>query len=220
MSDQDLNLERLKKIDCCALSDALDRLKLKGVVSGLARQSGKSRIAGRAVTVKLGLGAPQAGPARHLGATAIDMAGPNNIIVVEQRTGVDAGSWGGMLTLGAKVRAVQGVVVDGPIRDVDEARDLGFNIFSTSLTAFTARGRIVEKGTNVPVTLRGVEVLPGAYIVADSSAVIVIDEKNVEEVLQAAEEIIAKEAVMAKALLSGQSVSDVMGGNYENMLKG
>ena len=41
---------------------------------------------------------------------------------------------------------------------------------------------------------------------------------GIEAVVAAAEEIAAREAAMAKALLDGQSVSTVMGANYENML--
>lgn len=33
MADQ--NVQRLRRLDCCAVSDALDKLKLTGVVSGL-----------------------------------------------------------------------------------------------------------------------------------------------------------------------------------------
>ena len=54
---------RLRKLDCCAVSDAIDRLGLdSGVVTGLLQQgSGASRIAGRAITLKLGVGTPKAG---------------------------------------------------------------------------------------------------------------------------------------------------------------
>ncbi|HEX7465042.1 MAG TPA: hypothetical protein VF309_00270, partial [Usitatibacter sp.] len=69
---QDPKVERLARLDCCAVSDALDKLKLGGVVTGLQRLSTTRRIAGRAVTVKLGTGIAPAGPARHLGTTAIE----------------------------------------------------------------------------------------------------------------------------------------------------
>ena len=152
---------RLARVDCCAVSDALDKLGLAGVVSGLPQRSGEGRIAGRAVTVKLGTGTPQSGPPRHLGTTAIELAGPGDVIVVEQRSGVEAGAWGGILTVGAQMRGIAGVIVDGPLRDVDEARGYGYPIFSRSCTAHTARGRIVETGTNVPVTIGDITVLPG-----------------------------------------------------------
>jgi 4-hydroxy-4-methyl-2-oxoglutarate aldolase len=221
-SDQDAAaaVKRLRRLDACAVSDALDRLGLSGVVTGLTQQSGDGRIAGRAVTVKLGLGAPPPGPPRHLGTTAIEAAGPDDIIVVEQRTGVEAGSWGGLLTLAAKLRQIAGVVADGPVRDIDEARTYGFPIFTRSLTAFTARGRVVEKGTQIPVQVCEITVMPGDYVLADRSAVIFITADRIAEVLETAEAIVAREAVMAKALLAGTPVSAVMGGDYEHMLKG
>lgn len=211
-------VHRLRRLDCCAISDAMDRLKLGSVVTGVPQASGEGRIAGRAVTVKLGVGQPPPGPPRHLGTTAIEAAGPDDIIVVEQRSGVEAGSWGGLLTLGAKMRRIAGVVCDGPVRDIDEARAYSFPVFTKAFTARTARGRIVELGTNVPVVFHDVTVNPGDYVVADRSAIIVIAAADVLKVIEAAEGIVAKEAAMAKALLEGTPISQVMGGNYEHML--
>ncbi len=213
------HVARLRKLDCCAISDALDRLGLKGVVTGLPQRSGEGRIAGRATTVKLGLGAPPPGPPVHLGCRAIEASGPENIIVIEQRTGVEAGSWGGLLTVGAQMRGVAGVVSDGPVRDIDEAIGYGFPIFCRSLTAFTARGRVVEKATNEAITVGDVKVSPGDYVAADRSAVVFISPADIERVLEAAEAIVAREAAMAAALRAGTPAGQVMGGAYEQMLK-
>lgn len=224
----DTQVQRLRRLDVCAVSDALDKLQLPGVVTGLPQRSsgpgGMSRIAGRAVTMKVGPGTPPPGPVKHLGCTAIESSDGNNIIVVEQRSGVEAGCWGGLLTLGAKVRGVAGVIADGPLRDVDEAIAFEFPIYSRSLTSRTARTRVVELGTQVPVTIGAsvggeVVVNPGDYVLADRSAVIFISPDNIERVLEAAEMIVAKEAAMAKAILSGIPIGDVMGGNYEHMLE-
>jgi len=212
-------VQRLRRLDCCAVSDALDRLKLDGVVSHVPQQSGEGRIAGRAVTVKLGAGEAPAGPPRHLGTSAVEAANGDCVIVIEQRSGIEAGSWGGLLTFGAQLKGVAGVVCDGPVRDIDEARGLGFPIFARTLTAKTARGRIVELGTNVPVIFETVKVAPGDYVIADRSAVIFISAADIARVLDAAETIAAKEAAMADALRSGEPISRVMAGNYENMLK-
>ena len=211
-------VRRLRKLDACAVSDALDRLKLPGVVSGVPQQSGEGRIAGRVVTVKLGVGAPASGALRHLGTTAIETAGPGDVIVIEQRSGVDAGSWGGLLSLGASLRGIAGVVCDGPVRDIDEARGLGFPIFARMLTAKTARGRIVELGTNVPVVFETVTVHSGDYVIADRSAVIFIAAADIGRVLETAEDIAAKEIAMAASLREGKPIGAVMGGNYEHML--
>ena len=216
----DSAVERLSRLDCCAVSDALDKLGLTGVVSGLAQLSGSRRIAGRAVTMKLGVGSPPPGPTRHLGTTAIEAARPGDIIVVEQRSGVEAGSWGGILTLGAKLRRVAGVIAEGPVRDIDEARGHGFPVFARACTARTARGRVVELATNGPITVGDVAVSPGDYVIADGSGVAFITPENIDRVLQAAEAIAAREAAMVKALQDGQPITEVMGAGYEHMLKG
>ena len=159
-----------------------------------------------------------------MGCTAIEQAGPDSIIVVEQRSGLEAGCWGGLLTLGAKMRGVAGVIAEGPLRDVDEAIAYEFPIYSRSLTARTARARVVELGTQVPVTIGAavggeVVVNPGDYVLADRSAVIFIAPTHIDRVVAAAEAIVAKEAAMAKAILSGAPIGQIMSGNYEHMLE-
>jgi regulator of RNase E activity RraA len=216
--DETDTVRRLRRLDACAVSDALDKLKLSGVVSGVPQQSGEGRIAGRVVTVKLGVGNPPPGKPRHLGTTAVEIAGPDDIIVIEQHAHPEAACWGGLLSLGASVRGVAGVIADGPVRDIDEARALRFPIYARTLTAKTARGRIVELGTNVPVTFEGVTVNPDDYALADSSAVIFIAAAEIGRVLEAAEAIAAKEEAMANAVRSGEPIGNVMGGNYERML--
>lgn len=219
MSDTADRLRRLSAIDSCAVSDALDKLEIKGQVTGLPRQSGEGRIAGIAVTMKLGTGAPPPGPPVHLGVKAIQAADENSIIVIEQRTGLDAGCWGGLLTRGAIHAKVRGVVADGPVRDIDEARELGFPVFTNALTCFTARARVVEKATNVPVEIGDVTVSPGDFVLADGAAVIVISPDDIDRVLQTAEDIVAREAGMIAAMDQGTALHDVLGGNYEHMLK-
>ena len=220
MSPVDAAIERLARLDCCAVSDALDKLQLPGVVTGLVPLAAPRRLAGRAVTMKLGVGSPPPGPVRHLGTAAIESASAGDVIVVEQRSGVDAGSWGGILTVGAKLRGVAGVVADGPVRDIDEARAHDFTVYGRSCTARTARGRIVELGTNVPVRIGDMAVNPGDYVIADGSAVIFISPAHVQHVLEAAESIAAREAAMIAALQAGKPVTEVMGASYEHMLKG
>jgi len=212
-------VERLKRLDCCAVSDALDKLGLAGAVSGIAPLSTSHRIAGRVLTVKLGVGEPPPGKPRHVSTTAIEAAQPGDIIVIEQHSGLNAASWGGILTLGAKLRGVAGAIADGPVRDIDESRQLDFPVFGTSVTTFTARGRIVELATGVAITIKGISVKPGDYVIADGSGVVFIAVDNIERVLATAEEIFAREAAMARALREGKPITEVMGANYENMLR-
>ena len=210
-------VDRLRRLDSCAVSDALDKLGLKGAVTGIHRFSTDRRISGHVLTVKLEQddGRPAS---RHLCTAAIEAAQAGDVIVIEQRTGIDAASWGGNLSLGAKVRGVAGVIVDGPVRDVDEGRLHDFPVFARDHTSRTARGRIVEVGTNVPITVGDVTVSPGDYVVADGSAVVFVAQGDIERVLDTAEAIATRENEMADRLRSGTPIGEVMGVRYETML--
>lgn len=218
-------VQRLRRLDACAVSDALDKLQMHGAVGGLRQLASERRIAGRVTTVKLATAAEvqaastHTGSApRHLCATAIEASGPDSVIVVEQRTGMEAGSWGGLLTLGARLRQVAGVISEGLVRDIDEARQYDFPVFARGLTARTARGRIAELGTHVDITVGDIRVRDGDYVIADNSGVIFIAAERINGVLDVAEQIVAREAAMAKALLGGQAITHVMGASYEHML--
>jgi regulator of RNase E activity RraA len=210
---------RLAQLDACAVSDALDKLGLKGVASGIERLATDRRISGQVVTVKLEADDGRPAVSRHLGTTAVEAAQPGDVIVIEQRTGIDAASWGGNLSFAAQLRGVAGVIVDGPARDIDEAREYGFPLFARSRTPHTARGRIVETGTNVPIVVSGVAVSPGDYVVADGTGIVFVAKSEIEAVLDAAEAVVARERAMVAALREGVPVTQVMGKSYETMLK-
>ena len=212
-------ISRLAKLDSCAVSDALDKLKLTGSVSGIHRLASDRRISGRVVTYRMEADDGRPAASRHLGTTAIEAAQPGDVIVAEQRTGLDAAAWGGNLSFGAQVRGLAGVIVEGPARDIDEARGYDVPVCARTHTARTARGRIVETATNVPVTVGDVTVAPGDYVVADGSGVVFVKADDIERVLDAAEAVAAKERAMVAALREGTPISEVMGRNYETMLK-
>ena len=88
---------RLAKIDTCVLSDALDRLQIRGVAFGLSRLAGvRSSVAGRVITVTLGPAQGDVAP-RHLCTAAVEQGGPGDVIVVEHHAHPQAAGWGGIL---------------------------------------------------------------------------------------------------------------------------
>lgn len=210
-------LQRLAQVDACAVSDALDRAGLAGVALGLAAVSNPARVVGRAVTVQL---APDDGRAskRHLCTAAVDASGPGSVIVVAHDGRTEVAGWGGILSLAAKRRGAEGVVVDGACRDVDESREMGLAVYARAVVPVTARGRIIETGWNLPVSIAGVAVQPGDYVVADGSGVVFVPASRIEAILAVAERIAARERLMAQDVRDGKAVSEVMGADYENML--
>jgi 4-hydroxy-4-methyl-2-oxoglutarate aldolase len=215
----DPNLGRLRAIDVCDLSDAVDALGLPPAITGLVATSAARRIAGCAVTVKLVAGQGPGGSARHLCTAAIEAAGPDDLIVVEQRSAIDAASWGGLLSQAAKYRGIAGTVVDGPVRDVEESDAIGYTVYARSTTARTARGRIHEAESQTPIRFGDTIVAPGDYIAVDRSGCVVIPQDHIKQVLAAAERIQAKNRLMVKSVQEGVAVSQVMDQSYETMLQ-
>src|ERR1051325_3455770 len=115
-------IERLAKLDTCAVSDAMDRLVLKGATYGVRPMWPCPKIVGRAVTMKIkpaGLDKPK----QHLGSAPIVAASEGDVIVIDNGGRPDNSCWGGLLSLAAKTKGLSGVVIDGACRDVDESRD-------------------------------------------------------------------------------------------------
>jgi regulator of RNase E activity RraA len=210
--------ERLARLDSSAVSDALDKLGLSGVADGIGRLSSAKRIAGPVMTVRLEAGVPSTRAARHLGTSAIDAATPGAVIVVQHPGGAGAG-WGGILSLGAKLRSVAGVIVGGPVRDIDDSRAIDFPVFATAVTPRTARGRIVEAAFNEPISIAGVAVAPGDFVIADGSGAVFVKAADIERVLDTAEALLRRERRMTTALLEGTAVGDVMNADYEQLLE-
>lgn len=211
-------IERLLKLDTCSVSDAMDSLGLKGATWGVRPQWPCPRIAGRAVTMKI---KPQGlqQPTQHLGTTAIEAASPGDVIVIDNGGQPQFSCWGGLLSLSAKLKGVSGVVIDGACRDIDEARDLEFPVYSRGVVPMTARGRVMQESFNQEVEFAGVQCHPGDLVLADGSGIIIIPKEKEAEVVTAAEAVYAKEQEMAAGIRKGYSGLEMLEKlGYEQML--
>jgi 4-hydroxy-4-methyl-2-oxoglutarate aldolase len=214
-------VSRLRALDTCAVSDALDRHGIHGVVSDVRSLAADHSIAGRAVPVQLGPPPPAAaGPRRHLGTAAVDASGVGDVIVVAHQGRTDCAGWGGLLSRAAVARGIDGVIVDGAARDLTEAAAAGLAVYARTSTPVTARGRAVEHTWGEPVQLGDITVGRDDLILADRNGVVVIPAAHADAVLTTAEAISATEAAMAEAIAAGTPVSDVMGKSYEELSYG
>ena len=212
-------VERLLKLDTCAVSDGMDRLGLMGATYGVRPLWPCPKIVGHAVTMKIkpiGLDKPK----HHLGTLPIDAAQPGDVIVIDNGGRPDTSCWGGLLALAAKTKGISGVIIDGACRDVDESREVGFPVFARGAVPMTARGRVMQESYNQEIEFAGVQVHAGDLVIADGSGVVIIPRSKEEEVVREAEAVAATEARMAEGIRQGMSVLEVLEKlGYEQMLK-
>ena len=211
-------VERLLKLDTCAVSDGMDRLGLTGATYGVRPMWPCPKIVGRAVTMKIkpvGLDKPK----QHLGTLPIDAAQPGDVIMIDNGGRPDTSCWGGLLALAAKTKGISGVVIDGACRDIDESRDVGFPVYARGAVPMTARGRVMQEAYNQEIEFAGVQVHPGDLVIADGSGVVIIPRSKEEEIVREAEAVAATEARMADGIRQGMSVFEVLEKlGYEQML--
>jgi 4-hydroxy-4-methyl-2-oxoglutarate aldolase len=211
-------VERLLKLDTCAVSDGMDRLGLMGATYGIRPMWPCPKIVGRAVTMKIKpVGLDKA--KHHLGTLPIDAAQSGDVIVIDNGGRPDTSCWGGLLALAAKTKGISGVVIDGACRDIDESRDVGFPVYARGAVPMTARGRVMQETYNQEIEFAGVQVHPGDLVIADGSGVVIIPRSKEEEIVRAAEAVAATEARMAEGIRQGMSVLEVLEKlGYEQML--
>jgi len=170
---------------------------------------GRPRIAGFAATIELEpLNGEHAGA--HILAEAIAQAGAENVMVVANGGRVDVSSWGGIVSVGATVRSIRGVVTDGACRDVGQARDLGFPVFARAQVPVTARGRLQQKSAGAPVRLGQVTVSPGDVVMADEGGVVVIPRNRAAKVLAVAGGVRAREEQIESEVRAGVPLPQAM----------
>ncbi len=211
--------ERFKRLATTNLSDALDKVGIKGAVIGIRPMFDCPKIVGRAVTIKI-TAAGMTKSKYHIGVRAIDAASPGDVIIIDNRGDINNNCWGEILSMAAKMKGVSGVVVDGAVRDVDACREFGFPIYAKGAVPITARGRVMEESFNEMIRIGDIQVRPGDIVMADINGVVIIPEEKIDEVLETAEDILKKEEAMIEELRRGVSILEVdQRYSYETMLK-
>lgn len=211
--------KRLEKMATTNLADAMDRVGIRGAVIGIKPMYDCPRIVGRAVTIKI-TAAGMLKSKHHLGVQAIDAASSGDVIIIDNRGDLNNNCWGEILSMGAKMKGVSGVVVDGAARDIDACKEFGFPVYARGAVPITARGRIMQESFNEVVRIGDIQVRPGDIVMADINGVVIIPVEKLDEVLEASETILQKETAMVEELKKGTPMLEVdQKFAYEAMLK-
>jgi regulator of RNase E activity RraA len=204
-------LARFAGLASATVSDALESVGLPAGQGGFKPLWGQPQLVGFASTVQLEpiTSAPEHDGA-HILTTAIAEAGPEDVMVVANAGRTDVSCWGGLVSLGASRRGIRGVVADGACRDVAEAREFDFPIYGKASVPVTARGRLQQASAGKAVKLGAVTVHPGDVVLADETGVAVIPRDHIDEVLDAALAIVAREAAIAADVRAGVPLPEAM----------
>lgn len=191
-------VEIFREVSTSNISDAMHR---KGAMQDILPINPGGKIVGTAITVQTFEG----DWAKSV--EAIDMAGPENVIVIYNGSRYIS-CWGGLATLSCKMKGVGGAVIDGAVRDVDEIRDLGYPIFASAITPNAGEPKGMGE-INAEITCGGRSVRPGDYIVGDDCGVVVIPRERAYEIARRAKEVEKNESRLYEEIKRGKTLSQV-----------
>ena len=202
------------------VSDALDRLGIHGAPQGILPIYACSKIAGPAATLKY-LPFGESEESTVLGTLrAIVGAGRGAVLVVDASKNPLVNSLGGVAGATAKHNGLAGCVTDGVVRDVDEYKVYGLPVYARGIAQQSVRGRSSCAGYGIPVTLGGVTVNPGDFILADENGTVVVPKEVAQEAVIFAIKVKATEdKVIAEIRAGADPVEAHERVNYDNMLK-
>ncbi|KAJ5245088.1 hypothetical protein N7489_005184 [Penicillium chrysogenum] len=202
-------LGRLSALDTNTVSDALDFLQLKGATYGLRPLWDCPKIVGRANTVKVGKKQDIA-PTTHLLTPVIDAVITDDRILVIAGAPDGISCWGDIIANASQMKKIRGTVIDGMSRDIDGSRDIGYPVYGRGVTMISARNRIVQLESGTALQVQGVTVNHNDYVIADQCGTVFVQAERIEEVVELAERIDRRQALMVKDVRAGKPVSEVM----------
>lgn len=189
-------IDRLRQIPVALLSDNCHR----GTGSvGLRpwHKPTKATMAGTVVTVRC------RGGDNLVVLRAFDYCRPGDVMVVDAGGDPTNAVLGGIMSAGAAMLGLAGLVVDGAIRDVAEIGEREFPVYAR----FTNHRGPYKNGPgeiNVPVSVGGMTVLPGDVIVGDQDGLFAFPASEAASLIEKALAQQAKEEAQMAEIAQGK----------------
>ena len=134
---------------------------------------------------------------------------PDDVLVGDAGGMTDMSSMGGQSFVSAKIRGLEGVVIDGAVRDVGEIRKYQMPTWCRGVTPKTGKCRIEAIEINGPVVLAGIQINPGDLIIADDSGICAIPPQHAVYVLRKCQEILPDEEVMRELIERDAPIAEI-----------
>lgn len=172
---------QFKDIPASNVGDVMERNSAMNPRIHLMSSPKAQMAVGPALTVKL-----RSGDNLALHA-ALNLAGEGDFIVVSNEGDTSRAIMGEIMMAYLKdTKKIAGIVLDGPIRDIDEIGKWDFPVYATGTTP----GGPYKEGpgeVNVPVACGEISVNPGDIILADPDGIVVIPRRDAAQILKDAQ---------------------------------
>lgn len=190
----------LSRMDTTTVSDALDKLGIAGQCLGLKPMDPNIRLAGPAFTIRFV-------PCGVHGGTVgdyIDDLTEGTVMALDNQGRMDATVWGDILTIVSSRKKLGGTVIDGVCRDAPRSIELKYPIFARGSYMRTGKDRVAVDAMQVSISIGGVRVNPGDFLLGDWDGVVAIPKERIEQVAEVASQIEQAEDRIRAAVERGE----------------
>ncbi|MCE9548259.1 MAG: hypothetical protein K8T25_22530 [Planctomycetia bacterium] len=192
----------LARFSTSLLSDCLDHLA--ALDPALRSMTPAVSFAGGAVTVE------EIEGGNLMSHLALSLVEPGDVLVISAQRVTTRATWGGLQSLSASKKGVVAVLVDGAVRDVNDARKLNMPLFARGTSPAgphkAGGGRI-----NCPTSCGGQVIQPGDVVVGDADGIVVVPAAEIDAVLLRAAARAELEAAWFKNVERGENTADFLG---------
>lgn len=147
---------------------------------------------------------------------AVSMCTKSQVLVIDGHGELNTALWGSIITMAARLKGLEGVVIDGAIRDLEGIRRDRFPVFARAVVP-NAGGAEYPGEWNVPIQCGGVVVNPDDWIVGDEDGVVVIPANRLPVVLERAELLGNVERRIERAVRRGKDLASLL--RYHEVLE-
>ena len=196
------NYLELAQFGTATIHEALG--KIGALPSAIKPLSQDTTICGPAVTVQT---MPRDNLLIH---KAIYEAAEGSVLIVNCSGFYEAGYWGDIMGTAAQVVGINGLVIDGCVRDGAELDEMGFPVFCRGLCIHgtTKYG----KGTiNRPIVIGDVQIYAGDIVVGDRDGVVIVPQNRIDEAIEQSAAREAHEEEKRQMLKAGKTTLELFG---------
>ena len=210
MPDPDL-IAQLAPLYAAVVADVLDGLGYPNqtLPSNLRPLTPASKVYGRVFPAQAATVTEVPAEPYKLEIAAVDAMTRGDVLVVDVGNDQTCGFWGELLTTACLYKRVHGVVMSACTRDMWKIKELNFPVFGIGYHPADSKGRadIVEIGE--PITMGGVVIRKGDYILGDEDGTVVIPLEVASEAIRLTNDKVQGENIAREDLAGGVPMGEV-----------
>ena len=173
----------------------------RGALNGRIRAlHPRMKMAGTAITVEV---RPGDNLMIH---AAMSLAQPGDVLVIDGKGDLNAALMGTIMITACRKLGIAGVVIDGAVRDVLEIEEMGYPVFSAGSNP-NGPTKLVPGRIGHPVTVGGVTVHAGDFVLGDADGVVVVERDKIASLLPLAAKKVKDEAERIAGIEQGDTAA-------------